>query len=90
MPGLVPGIHEFWTFGRNDRRGWPGRAGHDEESAAALGERLMRYPVVIEKANGNYSAYVPDLNGCVATGKSVAAVEQEIRRDPLPYRRAES
>ena len=39
----------------------------------------MRYAVVIEKADGNYSAYVPDLPGCVATGSSVADVEQEIR-----------
>lgn len=39
----------------------------------------MRYAVVIEKADGNYSAYVPDLPGCVATGASVAAVEREIR-----------
>ena len=39
----------------------------------------MRYAIVIEKADGNYSAYVPDLPGCVATGESVAAVEQEIR-----------
>ncbi len=39
----------------------------------------MRYAVVIEKANGNYSAYVPDLSGCVATGETVAAVESEIR-----------
>ena len=28
----------------------------------------MRYAIVIEKAEGNYSAYVPDLPGCVATG----------------------
>jgi predicted RNase H-like HicB family nuclease len=39
----------------------------------------MRYAVVIEQANGNYSAYVPDLPGCVATGASVAEVEREIR-----------
>jgi predicted RNase H-like HicB family nuclease len=39
----------------------------------------MRYAVVIEKAAGNYSAYVPDLPGCVATGETVAAVEAEIR-----------
>jgi predicted RNase H-like HicB family nuclease len=39
----------------------------------------MRYAVVIEKADGNYSAYVPDLPGCVATGETVAAVESEIR-----------
>ena len=39
----------------------------------------MRYAVVIEKANGNYSAYIPDLPGCVATGETVEAVEREIR-----------
>ena len=39
----------------------------------------MRYAVVIEKAGSNYSAYVPDLPGCVATGETVAAVETEIR-----------
>jgi predicted RNase H-like HicB family nuclease len=39
----------------------------------------MRYAVVIEKAKENYSAYVPDLPGCVATGKTVEAVEREIR-----------
>ena len=39
----------------------------------------MRYAVVIEKADGNYSAYVPDLPGCIATGDTVAAVESEIR-----------
>ncbi|MDE2614013.1 MAG: type II toxin-antitoxin system HicB family antitoxin [Burkholderiales bacterium] len=39
----------------------------------------MKYAVVIEKAEGNYSAYVPDLPGCVATGGTVAEVEAEIR-----------
>jgi predicted RNase H-like HicB family nuclease len=39
----------------------------------------MRYAVVIEKADGNFSAYVPDLPGCVATGEDVAAVEANIR-----------
>jgi predicted RNase H-like HicB family nuclease len=40
----------------------------------------MRYAVVIEKAEGNYSGYVPDLPGCVATGPTIAAVEAEIER----------
>ncbi len=31
----------------------------------------MRYAVVIEKADRNYSAYVPDLPGCVATGTTI-------------------
>lgn len=39
----------------------------------------MRYAIVIEKAKGNYSAYVPDLPGCVTTGPSAADVEKEIR-----------
>jgi predicted RNase H-like HicB family nuclease len=39
----------------------------------------MRYAVVIEKAASNYSAYVPDLPGCIATGQTIAEVEQEIR-----------
>jgi predicted RNase H-like HicB family nuclease len=39
----------------------------------------MRYAVVIEKAEANYSAYVPDLPGCIATGASLQEVEAEIR-----------
>jgi predicted RNase H-like HicB family nuclease len=39
----------------------------------------MRYAVVIEKAEHNYSAYVPDLPGCVATGVTVAAAEAQVR-----------
>ena len=39
----------------------------------------MRYAVVIERADANYSAYVPDLPGCIATGRTVEAVEKEIR-----------
>ena len=39
----------------------------------------MRYAVVTEKAPGNYSAYVPDLPGCVAVGDSLAEVELAIR-----------
>ncbi len=40
----------------------------------------MRYAIVIEKAGANYSAYVPDLPGCIATAGSVRAVEDEIRQ----------
>ena len=39
----------------------------------------MRYAIVIENAGDNYSAYVPDLPGCVATGETPAATEQAIR-----------
>jgi predicted RNase H-like HicB family nuclease len=36
---------------------------------------MCRYLVVIEKANGNYSACAPDLPGCVATGKTAGEPE---------------
>jgi predicted RNase H-like HicB family nuclease len=31
----------------------------------------MRFAIVIEKAKKNYAAYVPDLPGCVATGRTL-------------------
>jgi len=39
----------------------------------------MRYAIVIEKANGSYSAFVPDLPGCIATGATLQEAQQEIR-----------
>jgi predicted RNase H-like HicB family nuclease len=39
----------------------------------------MRYAIVIENAGANFSAYVPDLPGCVAVGESLAEVERQIR-----------
>jgi predicted RNase H-like HicB family nuclease len=39
----------------------------------------MRYAVVIESADSNYSAYVPDLPGCVAAGATLAEAEAAIR-----------
>lgn len=39
----------------------------------------MRYAIVIEQAEGNYSAYVPDLPGCVATGATVEETENSMR-----------
>ena len=39
----------------------------------------MRYTIVIEKAQSNYSAYVPDLPRCVAIGMSIEEVEAQIR-----------
>lgn len=39
----------------------------------------MRYAVVIENAGPNYSAYVPDLPGCIATGATLAETEVAIR-----------
>jgi predicted RNase H-like HicB family nuclease len=56
---------------------------------------MYRFLIVIEKANGNYSAYSPDLPGCVATGKThdqatrnmYEAIEMHVRgliEDELP------
>ena len=52
---------------------------HPTKPGRAQGAGLMRYAVVIEKADGNFSGYVPDLPGCVATGETVKAVEAELR-----------
>jgi len=40
---------------------------------------LLRYAVVLEKARNNYSAYVPDLPGCVATATTIEQTERLIR-----------
>ena len=66
--------------GRDNRRQTIGRHGgrHIEQRAQAdptERSKVMRYAVVIEKVDGNYSAYVPDLPGCVATGATVSEVE---------------
>ena len=36
----------------------------------------MKYAVIIEAGEHNYSAYVPDLPGCIATGKTLDEVKQ--------------
>lgn len=39
----------------------------------------MRYAMIIEKGERNYSAYLPDLPGCIATGKTLEEVKQRMR-----------
>jgi predicted RNase H-like HicB family nuclease len=62
---------------------------------------MYRFLIVIEKANDNYSAYSPDLPGCVATGKTRKevirnmheAVEMHVRglvEDKLPIPQSHS
>ncbi len=41
------------------------------------GKLVFRYPIIIEKSKNNYSAYSPDLPGCVATG---ATIEETLSR----------
>ena len=40
---------------------------------------MNRYLIIIEKANSNFSAYSPDVPGCVATGSTRAEAEREMR-----------
>jgi predicted RNase H-like HicB family nuclease len=40
---------------------------------------VKRYAVVIEKGPNNLSAYVPDLPGCITTGKTVEEIERNMR-----------
>lgn len=39
----------------------------------------MRYAMIIEKGERNYSAYLPDMPGCIATGKTVEEVKRRMR-----------
>jgi predicted RNase H-like HicB family nuclease len=39
----------------------------------------VKYAVVFERSPNNYSAYVPDLPGCVATGRTRDEVARRIR-----------
>ena len=39
---------------------------------------MKKFLIVIEKANKNYSAYSPDLPGCIATGKTKSQVEKNM------------
>lgn len=39
---------------------------------------MHRFLIVIEKAENNYSAYSPDLPGCIATGSTVAGVKKNM------------
>ena len=62
---------------------------------------MKRFLVIIEKAEGNYSAYSPDLPGCVSTGKTKdqaarnmhQAIEMHLeglREDGLPIPKSHS
>ncbi|WP_026816350.1 type II toxin-antitoxin system HicB family antitoxin [Arenimonas composti] len=39
----------------------------------------MRYAIIIEKAGDNWSAYAPDLPGCVAAGDTVEETRELMR-----------
>ncbi len=56
----------------------PGKQG-DDLAPGTVNSIFMEYAIVIEKAANNYSAYVPDLPDCIATGETIEEVEREIR-----------
>jgi predicted RNase H-like HicB family nuclease len=43
------------------------------------GKKVFKYPVIIEKAENNYSAYSPDLPGCVSTGVTLKEAFSRMR-----------
>ncbi len=54
-------------------------AQHPPAGRAQKAQESLKYAVVFERTPRNYGAYVPDLPGCVATGKTLAAVKRRIR-----------
>lgn len=40
---------------------------------------MLRIPIIIEQGTENYSAYVPDLPGCVSTGRSIDEVKANMQ-----------
>ena len=40
---------------------------------------MRRYAIIIERGENNLSAYVPDLPGCITTGRTLAEVESNIK-----------
>ena len=40
----------------------------------------LRYTVIFEKAQNNWAAYVPDLPGCITTGRTLEETERNIRQ----------
>src|SRR5439155_1002511 len=62
-----------------NHRGHEGLEGAYNAGRTQMTGTQMRYAIVIEKAESNYAAYVPDLAGCVATGATVEETERSIR-----------
>lgn len=58
-----------------EANGWE----HVEQRAEASGIQVVKLLIVVEKTSTGYSAYSPDLLGCVATGATREEVEREMR-----------
>ena len=46
---------------------------------------MLKYLVVIEKAKANFSAYVPDVPGCISTGKTIEETKANIKEALLSH-----
>ncbi len=54
-------------------------AGHAQQHLQASEVEAVRYLIVIEKTKSGFSAYSPDLAGCVAAARTRPSVEREMR-----------
>ena len=59
--------------------GRPKRLSTHSEPSRIERKALKKYAVVIERGESNLSAYVPDLPGCVTTGRTVDEIERNMR-----------
>lgn len=50
-----------------------------------IAQRSQTFAVAMEKAESNYSAYVPDLPGCIAPGYTMQGVAAEIGQAIAPH-----
>ena len=55
-------------------------AGDVSKSSENGKTNIMRYSVVIEKGKNNYSAYLPDVPGCIATGRTLAITIKRLEK----------
>ena len=75
------------TCGGHSQFKHPAKPGHIKiacKRSDEIAPKTPRYAVAIEKASDNYSAYAPDLPGCIATGEIVAKLERELS-EAIPF-----
>ncbi len=83
-PERIPAIQVILYVdgcGENHRLASADRHHEEQSEGGGIGEQAMRikYAVVFEQAPKNWSAYVPDLPGCMTTGKTLEETEVNIR-----------
>ena len=88
IPGLrchceAQSAEAIWKEGRNYCLRLPRFARNDKKCLYSQTKRIMcdmyKYLVIFEKAGDNYSAYSPDIPGCIATGATRDEAEKNIR-----------